>query len=154
MTPDFLAGWIWQAGYWHWWVLGMVMLGVEVFAPGFIFIWLGAAAGIVGGLLYLDPGLRWQYQVLIFALTSLASILVSRAWLRPEATTTDQPALNRRAAHYLGRRFTLEEPIVNSRGRIHVDDSWWRVEGQDLPVGHLVQVVAVDGVVLRVEPAS
>jgi hypothetical protein len=45
----------------------------------------------------------------------------------------------------------LERPIVNGRGKIHVDDTRWIVEGKDLPTGSVVRVVAADGVVLRVE---
>ena len=45
----------------------------------------------------------------------------------------------------------MEGPIVNGRGRIRVDDTYWRAEGQDQPAGARVRVVAVDGVVLKVE---
>jgi hypothetical protein len=154
MTSNFFTSLVWQADSWHWWVLGMVLLGIEVFAPGFFFLWFGVAAGVVGLILVFDPSLAWQYQVIIYAVMSLVSIMVWRIWLRRLAPPTDQPALNRRAAQYVGRLFTLEKPIINGRGRIHVDDTWWRVEGKDLPTGSLVRVVAADGVVLRVERAE
>jgi hypothetical protein len=38
---------------------------------------------------------------------------------------SDQPKLNRRGEQYVGRTFTLEEPIVNGHGKIRVDDSTW-----------------------------
>jgi len=34
---------------------------------------------------------------------------------------------------------------------VKVDDSTWRVEGEDLPEGTKVRVISVDGVVLKVE---
>jgi membrane protein implicated in regulation of membrane protease activity len=46
--------------------------------------------------------------------------------------------------------FTLEEPIVNGRGKIHVDDSTWRVEGEDCPKGARVRVTDAEGVILKV----
>ena len=46
--------------FWHWWVLALLLIGIEIFAPGFIFIWLAAAAGVVGVLLLVMPGLSWQ----------------------------------------------------------------------------------------------
>ena len=52
---------------------------------------------------------------------------------------------------YIGRVFTLEEAIINGRGKVRVDDTLWRVEGADLPLGHKVKVVSVDGVVFKVE---
>ena len=152
---NFLQHLTWGATHWHWWILGMVLLGIEVFAPGFFFLWLGIAAGVVGCILYVDPSLSWQMQIILYSLLSVASILVWRYWLRTSLTPpTDQPTLNRRAAQYIGRVFTLEQPIVNGRGRIRLEDTSWSVEGGDLPVGAVVRVAAVEGVVLRVEPVT
>ena len=64
---------------------------------------------------------------------------------------SDQPNLNRRGQQYVGRTFTLDEPIVNGLGKIHVDDSTWKIEGNDCPAGTKVKVTGVDGVILKVE---
>ena len=45
----------------------------------------------------------------------------------------------------------LNEPIVNGRGKLRVDDTVWKVEGADCPAGVQVRVTGVDGVMLRVE---
>jgi membrane protein implicated in regulation of membrane protease activity len=47
--------------------------------------------------------------------------------------------------------FPLAEPIVNNRGKIRIEDSFWLVEGKDLPLGKKVRVIGVDGVILKVE---
>ena len=39
--------WLQLAEYWHWWVLGVVLVILEVFSPGVFFLWLGIAAGLV-----------------------------------------------------------------------------------------------------------
>ncbi|CAK0765604.1 inner membrane protein [Gammaproteobacteria bacterium] len=149
---DFFTNLSWGATHWHWWILGMILLGVEVFAPGFFFLWFGIASGIIGFILLLDPSLSWQIQIIFYALLSLASILAWRLWLRTSLMShTDQPTLNRRTAQYVGRILTLEQPIVNGRGRIRIDDSWWPVEGEDLPIATAVRVLGVENMVLRVE---
>ena len=61
--------------YWHWWALGGTLAIVEAFLPGFVFLWLGIAAGLVGCLLWLWPGIGLDYQVLIFAALSVASVV-------------------------------------------------------------------------------
>ena len=33
--------------FWHWWALGGLLVIVEAFAPGYMFLWFGAAAGLV-----------------------------------------------------------------------------------------------------------
>lgn len=142
----------WGATHWHWWILAMVLLGIEVFAPGFFFLWFGIAAGIVGFILLIDVEISWQIQIILYALLSAASIFAWRVWLHPILNPpTDQPKLNRRTAQYIGRVFTLEQPIINNRGRIRVDDSWWPVEGADLPAGSVVRVIDAEGLTLRVE---
>ena len=61
--------------------------------------------------------------------------------------------LNRRAEQCVGRLYTLEEPIVNGRGRVKVDGVFWKIEGDDLEAGNRVKVVGADGVILKVEGA-
>lgn len=136
--------------YWHWWVLALALLILEVFAPGFIFLWLAVAAGIVGLMLYFTPDLAWEYQFMAFGVLSVVAVTVWWRWLRRHPIATDEPRLNRRGAQYIGRVFTLATPIVNGYGRIHVDDTYWRIEGADQPSGTQVEVVSVDGAVLKV----
>ncbi len=136
--------------HWHWWILAAALIILEVFAPGAFFLWLGLAAMAVGGIVYLLPGLAWEYQLLLFSVLSVISILVWRRFFRLSAADTDQPNLNRRGQQYVGRVFTLEEPIVDGEGKIHVDDSTWKVHGQDCPAGSRVKVTGVDGTILRV----
>ncbi len=140
--------------FWQWWIAALVLLVLEVFVPGAFFLWMGVAAGVTGLLLYLIPTLGWEYQLLLFAVLSVASIIVWRVYLRRHPTATDRPTLNRRGEQYVGRLFTLEEPIVNGSGKIRVDDSTWKIEGADCPGGSRVRVTGVDGTVLRVEPVS
>jgi len=143
--------WLDSAIYWQWWVLGVVFVILEVLSPGVFFIWMGVAAGMVGLALLLFTDLGWEYQLLLFALVSVSSIMLWRLRLERHPTPTDQPRLNRRGEQYIDRLFTLEEPIVNGLGKIRVDDSTWKIEGQDCRQGTRVRVVGVDGVVLQVE---
>jgi membrane protein implicated in regulation of membrane protease activity len=140
--------------YWHWWALGGALMIVEAFAPGFVFLWLGIAAGLVGCLLWLWPALGPDFQVLIFAALSFASVVGWRRWRNAHPAPSDQPNLNRRGPQYVGRQFTLVEPITNGRGRIKLGDSSWTVTGPDLPAGQTVEVQGADGAVLQVSPVA
>ncbi len=146
-----LLAWLEGANHWGWWIFGIVLIVLEVAAPGAVFMWMGIAAGVVGLVVFFAPGLAWEYQFLVFALLSVVSILVARRYLRARPIETDQPSLNRRGSQYIGRVFTLTEPIVDGRGRLHVDDTMWKIEGPDLAIGEKVTVASIDGVVLKVE---
>ena len=139
--------------FWHWWVAAIVLLGIEIFAPGFWFLWMAVAAGIVGTILLVIPETTWQWQVLLFAVLSVTSLIAWRAYQRRHPTVSDEPNLNRRGAQYVGRVFTLDEAIVNGTGKIRVDDTTWKVSGADRPLGAKLRVTGVAGTVLTVEPA-
>ena len=140
-----------QAQFWHWWVLAVLLLALEIAAPGTFFLWLAVAAGVVGAILAVFPGVPWQMQVLIFAGGGIAAILAWRAYARRHPQESDDPTLNRRGEQYVGRIYDLTEAIVDGRGRMKVDDTMWRVAGPDLPAGAKVRVVGVEGTVLRVD---
>ncbi len=149
-----MMGWLQEAGYWHRWVLGIFLVILEIFSPAVFFLWMGISAGLVGLLLALFPSLGWEWQMILFSTFSVASIALWRHYLKLHPTKSDQPSLNRRGEQYVGRAFTLDEPIHNGFGKIRVDDTTWKVAGNDCPAGTQIRVTGVDGVILKVESGS
>lgn len=140
-------------GHWLWWIVAGVLLVLELMLPGVFFIWLAIAAALVAGLDWAF-GLAWQWELLAFAVLALASVFVGRAVLkRREGHDSDAPFLNQRHKGYVGRRFTLGEPIVDGRGELTIEDTVWEVLGADAPAGTHVRVTGVDGMKLVVERA-
>ncbi len=137
---------------WHWWVAAIVLIVVEIFAPGTVALWMAVSAAAVGLLLLAVPELTWQTQLIVFSVLSVATVIGWRAYQLRYPTVSDQPTLNRRGEQYIGRVFTLSEAIVNGTGKIHVDDTMWEVDGADLPEGTKVRVTGVAGTVLTVDP--
>jgi membrane protein implicated in regulation of membrane protease activity len=138
--------------YWHWLLLGLGLLCAEMLlTTEFVLLWMGVSAIVVGLLTMLLP-LNWQTELVLFGVLSIVSYFTYRKF-RP-TIENDKPTLNRRGHSYVGRVFTLSAPIVNGIGKVHVDDSQWRVSGQDTPAGNSVRVVEVDGTTLKVERAD
>ena len=137
--------------YWHWFALGSFLLIIELLAPGMFFLWLAFAAFVTGGLLWGIPDLSLELQWIAFAIVAVSSVGGLRQFLVKHPISTDQPLLNKRALQLCGRVFRVEDGIVNGEGRIRVDDSLWRVRGEDCSKGTKVRVISADGVVLRVE---
>lgn len=136
--------------WWHWWIAAAVLAAIETFLPGAMAIWFAAAAVVVGGLLLVVP-IPWQLQLVLFGALGVVAILVWRRFRHPDAPESQQAALNQRGNKYIGQSYTLVEPIQGGSGKIQVGDSVWLAHGPDAPVGARVRVVAVDGVVLKVE---
>jgi len=140
--------------FWHWLLFAAVLFIFElVTGSGFLF-WTGISATIVGVFLWIFPDVGWAMQLVGFAVLGIISAVLWWLYLKRHPIKTDRPLLNKRSEQYVGRVFTLDAPIVNGLGKIHVDDSMWRVRCQDMPAGTRVRIIGVDGVILIGEKAD
>jgi len=137
--------------FWTWWVAGLVLLVLELLAPGAFMLWLGLSALAVGTLLWLGAPLSYLQQVLVFSALSLSSVYAVRRFRGTQSLPPAETRLNERVRLYEGRIFTLETAILNGVGHLRVDDGQWRVAGPDLPPGSKVRVLAAEGATLTVE---
>ncbi|GMU44521.1 MAG: NfeD family protein [Xanthomonadales bacterium] len=136
----------------EWIIAGLVLLLLEVFAPGAFLLWFGLAALVVGAAVWIVPVLPWQVQIVAFALLSTGALLGFRAWRSKRGPApVDQPLLNKRTEQLVGRSFDLDEPIVNGRGKVKIGDALWTVVGEDLPVGTRIRVTGTREQMLVVE---
>ena len=138
---------------WSWMIAGAALFALDVMAPGFFLLWFGAAAAVVGLLLFAFP-LDFTWQVLAFCGLSVLSVLLGRAMWGGSRGVSDKPLLNQRARQLIGRTFVLATPIQSGRGRITAGDSTWSVRGPDLPQGATVRVVDAEGTMLLVQAAE
>lgn len=139
-------------GPWSWFVLGLLLLGLEILAPGTIFLWFGVSALVVG-IVSLVIDLPWQVDIALFLVLALVSLLVGRRLMIGLASEKGDPGLNQRGSRYIGREFTLASPLNEGSGNLSIDDTVWRITGPDLPAGTRVRIAAIDGALLVVEPA-
>jgi len=139
-----------QFGPWAWVVAGLVLLGLEILAPGNALVWFGVAA-ILTGLFELVTDFGWQVNFLLFAVLSIVLVIVGRRYFARASAPSERPFLNQRANGLVGQRHVLAEPLVGGQGRIRIDDTMWRVTGPDLPSGTQVRIARADGALLTVE---
>ena len=138
--------------FWHWWMLAVTLVIIEILAPTFFALWMAVAAFITGSILYLVPVMTWEYQVFLFAILSVSSIIVWQFYYSKNPVETDKPLLNRRGEQYVGRVITLKQAIIDGQGKVSVDDSTWKIEGDDCPSGTKIKIVSVNNVMFQVEP--
>ncbi len=140
-------------GNWNWLIFGVILMGLEVLAPGIFLFWLGLSALLVGLITFvLHPS--WQVEILLFAAFAIAAVPLWRRLARGDAGgSASDPFLNRRAEALLGRVFTLEKPIIDGAGTVRIGDTVWRVAGPDTPAGTRVKIVQVSGADLTVATA-
>jgi membrane protein implicated in regulation of membrane protease activity len=140
-------------GTWNWLIFGLVLIILELLAPGVFLFWLGLAALLVG-LVSFTFSPSWQMQMLMFAVFAIAAVPLWRRMAHSsKAASKSNPFLNKRAHALVGRVFTLEKPIIDGSGTIRIDDTIWRVAGPDAPAGSRVRIVQADGASLTVAAA-
>jgi membrane protein implicated in regulation of membrane protease activity len=139
-------------GSWNWLIVGLILMALELLAPGVFMFWLGLAALLVG-LLSLAMDISWQTQILLFAIFAAAAVPIWRRLARKGKSDPANPFLNKRADALVGRVFTLEKPIVDGSGTVRIDDTVWRITGPDIAAGSRVKVIRADGGMLTVDAA-
>jgi hypothetical protein len=142
-----------EFNHWFWFVLSLVLLGLEMMVPGVIFMWLAIASAIVGAIVLTGIGIGWEVQFIIFSVLGIISVYAGRTYLRNNPIVSEDENLNDRGARYVGKKYLLERELVNGEGKVRIGDTLWLVRGDfDSKVGVSVKVVGSDGVVLMVEP--
>jgi membrane protein implicated in regulation of membrane protease activity len=137
--------------FWYWWVIALVLLAIEILAPGFFFLWMAISGFVTGAMVLLIPSASMNVQVFVFSVLSVVAIIVWKFYGKKHPIASDHPLLNKRGDQYIGRVFSLYEPIKNGQGKIKVDDSIWKVHGEDCNIYSRVKVIAVRGTVFEVE---
>jgi membrane protein implicated in regulation of membrane protease activity len=137
--------------FWYWWVLALILLAVEILAPGFFFLWMAISGIVTGALVLLLPATSIAIQIFLFSVLSIVTIIIWKFYGKKHPITSDHPLLNKRGDQYIGRVFSLYEPIKNGQGKIKVDDSIWKVHGEDCDINSRVKVIAIRGTVFEVE---
>ena len=137
-------------GTWSWLIFGVLLMALELLAPGVFLFWFGLAAFLVGMLSFIIT-LSWQVQMLLFAVFAAAAVPLWRRVAQQRPGSNPNPFLNKRTDALVGRVFTLDRPIVDGAGVVRIDDTVWRVSGPDIAAGTQVKIVKADGANLTVD---
>lgn len=140
---DIDPGWIWLIG-------GVVLLIMEVIAPGFFLVFIGVAA-MATGLFTLLFGLGVPAQLALFVLYSVIAVLAGRKFYANRAVNSTDPLLNDRVGRMVGKVVTVVTAVDDHSGRVRVGDSEWSARGGPAAVGDRVKITGVEGNCLTVE---
>jgi len=69
--------------WWHWILLGIVLVILELVVPSFTIFWFGLGAILTGLLLAVLPGLPLEWQLLVFSVSSVGFTFLWFRYFRP-----------------------------------------------------------------------
>lgn len=139
--------------WWHWIILGIVLLIIEMNIGTFFVLGLGVAAVLVG-VMDLLFATTFNTELLMWIILSLVSIAIWFKWFR-EPPQTDSGQSNYRL-DTLG--MVLEGIEPHSRGKVKFDapvlgnTTWHATAKVNIPEGTRVKIVQVNGQLIEVEP--
>ena len=139
-----------QILYWHWLVVGMLLIIAELFVPSFTIIWFGLGAIVVALLLMALPGLSLSWQLLVFALASCLFTLLWFKFIKPLMTDRTKAGMGREAV--LGESgHVIRVPSEGSRGVVRFsipvlgEDEWSFICDEPVLPGDRVKIKEISG---------
>ncbi len=142
--------------YWHWIVLGILLMLAEIFVGSFFIFWFGAAAVVVGLCLIIAPGIGDSTQLIIWTVLSFGFAVAWFRFLKPLSKDVTKAGLSRETLlGEIGQ--VLSAPNGDKRGMVRFpapllgSDEWLIMSQDTLNIGDRVRVKDVSGNSLIVE---
>jgi len=138
-----------EMAYWHWLILGMLLMAAEILLPSFIALWFGVGAIIVGVLVLALP-MPESTQVLCWIIVSVAFTAWWFMYLKPRSVDHTKAGLSREAI--LGQvGLVISLPAGDKRGELRFTtpvlgaEEWPYICESELALGDRVRVTEVSG---------
>ena len=140
--------------WWHWLLVGLILVALELAASGgFYVIFFGVAALAIGGLHLLDLAGPVWFQLLLFSLLSLTSLMLFRGavlrWLQVDRPGSDVDSMVGDLA------VPLDDIAPGAVGRAELRGTVWsarNVSAAAVLRGQRCTVVRVDRLMIFLEP--
>ncbi|MFC6977467.1 NfeD family protein [Microbulbifer taiwanensis] len=102
--------------YWHWLVLGLLLVTAEIFVSGFVLFWFGLAALLIG-VLTLAVDMPFTLQLILWAFASVAFLVI---WVKSIKPRWKDRSLSGMGAEALMGQvgLVLESNAGRNRGRL------------------------------------
>ena len=136
--------------YWHWLVLGIALVVVEIFIPSFTVFWFGLGAVVVGIALWLFPGMALGGQLVTWIVASCAFTVMWFKYFKPKMIDKTDAGIAREAA--IGEAGqVIRAPVAGGRGEVRFatpvlgSDEWEYICEQETRVGDRVFIKDFSG---------
>lgn len=140
--------------WWHWAVLGFVLIIAELAVPSFVLIWFGLGALVVAGVVWVAPGVGLVAQILTLIVVSSSLIAL---WFRVVKPSMHKTRLGMADADITGQvGLLVEEVAPYKRGKVRFQrpllgaDVWECIADEPIEVGVRVKVLSVEGSFVKI----
>lgn len=135
--------------YWHWLVLGIILIIAEIFIPSFTILWFGLGAVLVGAVMSLID-LSFAMQLLVWTSASVVFTLIWFRLLKPKAQQRNNAELAKRSSVGESGQ-VIKLPTETTKGKLRFttpvldQDEWEFVCDLPVKLGDRLQIVEISG---------
>lgn len=142
---------------WHWFVLGVALMILELILPMFAALWFGLAAMVVGVIVLIFPSMSLTAQIWLWIILSIACAVLWFKLIKPLSIDKTKAGLPREAT--IGQiGIVIQIGMVHDQVRVRFTlpvlgaDEWNCRSLDSLKVGDRVIVTDISGNDLVVQP--
>lgn len=138
-----------------WFLVGLLLLVMELAMPGLIIGFFGIGAWIVAVVcLFTEIGIN--AQLIVFIVSSVLSLVLLRRWLKGIflGHAGSKQDLKHDLEEFVGQRALVKEKIVPKLGgKVEFHGSNWEAQAdQEIAEGTVVEIVGKDNITFKVKP--
>jgi len=137
-----------------WFLIGIALLVLEFMLPGLIVFFFGVGACIVA-LVCLFTNIGINSQLIIFILSSVASLVLLRKWLKGifMGHVTSKQDITQDLEDFVGQRAVVVQKITPKMpGKVELHGTNWEAEAdEEIEEGQAVEVIGKDNITLKVK---
>jgi len=136
-----------------WFILGLVLLLLELVMPGFVIFFFGVGAWITALVcLFANPGIN--LQVVIFAVTSVIALLAFRKLIQNKFIYSRNDKSDAVEDEFTGKEAVAVNNFGSDKtGKVEFKGTSWKAEsGSEIRAGQTVIIIEKDNFKLIVEP--
>ena len=140
--------------WWHWMVLGIALMLLELVVPAFVLVWFGLGALVAGLAVLAVPSLAFEWQIIVWIVCSLAFIWLwfkvfkpglfkTRAGMSRGAVVGEIGLVTRDIRPFEKGQIRLQKPVLGF-------ETWDALSEEEIRIGERVRVLDVEGNTLKV----
>lgn len=140
-----------------WFVVGIILMLLEMAVPGLVIIFFGIGAiAVAVTCMVASPSLA--VQLLIFIVVSSLSLALLRRWLKTrffsstDGLTGDPLVLD----EFTGKTAVVDQPVAPGKpGKVEFKGTHWQAEAEEeIAAGEIVVILGKDNITLKVSKSS
>ena len=136
-----------------WFIIGLVLFLLELVIPGFVIFFFGVGAWITALLcLIAEPGTN--LQVVVFAITSVLSLLIFRKMIQKKFFYVREDRSDAVEDEFTGKEArAVADFDADRRGKVDFKGTSWKAESDsEIKAGQIVIILEKENFKLKVEP--